>query len=314
MSRAVGLLLQVASLSEQSDYTLNMTHLSAIVAGLWRMADWGLDAQGLASWMHACLELGISSMDLAEVYGGHRCQAMVGDALQTSPGLRRELQLITKFGIRVPGLARPEVRRHHYDASARQLREALERALRDLRVERIDAMLIHRADLLLDADELAACVTRLIEQGRIGAFGVSNFSPSQLEMLYARMGVVPFTNQVEANLLHLDAFEDGTMDQAVRLDMPIMAWSPLAGGRLFKEQDERSARVIGALDRLAREYGTSRDAMAYAFLMRHPARIHPITGSGQIERLRIAHAALEIQLDGASWYDLWTASKGRNLD
>ena len=291
-----------------------MRSLSAIVAGLWRLADWNLDSKGLANWMHACLEMGISSMDLAEVYGGHTCEQRVGDAFRASPGLRQELQVITKFGIQAPGPARPEIRRHHYDASAHQLRRSVERALKELGVEQIDAILVHRADILLDADELAACVDDLVEKGKIAAFGVSNFTPSQVEMISARMGAIPFANQVETSVLCLDAFQNGTLDQAQRMGIPIMGWSPLAGGRLFGQQDAHSMRVIQALDKAGNDYGTTRDVMAYAFLLRHPANIHPITGSGQLDRLSSAREALGMQLDRETWYDIWTASTNQALE
>ncbi len=276
------------------------------------MADWGLEGPDLARWVGDCLDLGVTTFDLAEVYANHTCQRRFGDALRADPGLRTRLEIVTKFGIRVPVPARPNTRRHHYNASAVALEGAVERALEELGVEHIEAMLVHRADLLMDADELAACVQRLVQRGSIGALGVSNFSAAQVELLASRLGV-PCVHQLEASVLCLDAFDDGRMDQAQRLGMPVMAWSPLGGGALFNAQDERSRRVRSVAESIAERHGVSPDTIAYAFLLRHPVRMLPITGSGRIERVRAAVQALDVRLDRETWYELWTASTGEGL-
>lgn len=287
-------------------------NLSPIVAGLWRMADWGLEGPDLARWVGDCLDLGVSTFDLAEVYANHTCQRRFGEALRADPGLRERLQIVTKFGIRVPVPARPNIRRHHYSASAVALERAVERALDELGVDHIEAMLVHRADLLLDADELAECVQGLVQRGMLGALGVSNFSASQVELLTSRLGV-PCAHQLEASVLCLDAFEDGRMDQALRLAMPVMGWSPLGGGKLFDPEDERSRRVLAVLQSVAEQHGVSPDTVAYAFLLRHPIGMLPITGSGRIDRIRAAVQALDLRLDRETWYEIWTASTGAAL-
>jgi predicted oxidoreductase len=118
---------------------------------------------------------------------------------------------------------------------------------------------------------------------------------------------------VELHPLHLEPFEDGTTDLAQELDLPLMAWSPLAGGRLFQDGGERAIRVRTALAEVAQRHGAEIDQVAFAFLLRHPARIHPITGTGNLERLARQAAAVDITLDREDWFTIWTASKGAPL-
>ena len=285
--------------------------LSPIVAGTWRLNEWKLDTAGLVRWIGQVLDLGITSFDHADVYGGYSVEAEFGDALAASPGLRERLQLVTKCGIKIIAPARPAHAIKHYDTSRAHITASVENSLRALRTDRIDLLLIHRLDALMDPDEVADTFATLRRQGKVLHFGVSNHLPPQFAMLHRRIALA--TNQIEFSALRMAALDDGTLDQATDLGLPPMIWSPLGGGRLFRAQDEQSQRVRDALEELGRARGVSPATMAYAWLRRHPSKPIPITGSGRIDALREAVAALNVELTSEDWYRVWQASMNREV-
>lgn len=285
----------------------------AVIAGLWRLSDWELSGAGLARWTREVLELGIDAFDLADIYGGYTCEEIFGSALAAEAGLRDRLKVVTKCDIKLVHERRPGHTRHVYDTSRAHVVASVENSLRALGTDRLDLLLLHRQDPLMDPSEVAAAFDELFAAGKVLEFGVSNFTPSHLAMLAAHVSRPLVTNQIEASPLRLDAFEDGTLDQCLERGMRPMAWSPLAGGRLFTGDDERSRRVRHALDLVARARETSSDAIAFAFLTRHPSRMHPITGTRQVERIRSAVRGAAIELSREEWFELWCASTGERL-
>ena len=284
-----------------------MLALSPIVAGLWRLADWNLDVPGRVRWIEQALELGISSFDHADIYGDYRAEALFGEALKAAPALRGRMQLVTKCGIRLRSAQRP-YRVNHYDTAPAYVRAQVEQSLRKLHTEQLDLVLIHRPDYLMDAAALADTFNALTREGKVAHWGVSNHTTSQFALLHACHPLA--TNQVELSPLQLDALDDGTLDQAQQLGLRPMIWSPLGGGRLFTGQDEQAVRVRAEMETIAARLGTSLTTLAFAWVLRHPSRPHPITGSGRIAGLREAIDAVELQLDAEDWYAIWTASKG----
>jgi predicted oxidoreductase len=282
--------------------------LSPIVAGVWRLNEWKLDAPGLARWIEQTLDLGITSFDHADLYGTYGNEAAFGAALAASPGLRKRMQLVTKCGIKLVSPARPVHAIKSYDTSRAHIEATVETSLRALHTDRIDLLLIHRLDALMEVDEVADTFRALREQGKALQFGVSNHAPSAFAMLHRRHALV--TNQIEFSALHLAPLDDGTLDQAQDLGLPPMIWSPLAGGRLFSGHDERQQRVRAVLEDLGRARGVSAATIAYAWIRRHPSRPIPITGSGRVEALREAAASLDIELTREDWYRVWEASAG----
>lgn len=285
--------------------------LSPIVAGMWRLLEWRLDTPALARWIDQALALGITSFDHADLYGDYGAEAAFGAALATSPGLRGRMQLVTKCGIRLVTPARPSHAIKSYDTSRSHIVASVENSLRALRTDRIDLLLIHRPDALLDPDEVADTFRSLRQAGKVLHFGVSNHAPSQFALLHRRLALV--TNQIEFSPLHLAPLSDGTLDQAVDLATPPMIWSPLAGGRLLTATDERAQRVRAALEALGRERGVSAATVAFAWIRRHPSRPVPITGSGRVEALREAVAALDVELSREDWTRIWRASTGHDV-
>jgi predicted oxidoreductase len=285
--------------------------LSAIVAGIWRLNQWKLDAPGLVRWIEQALELGITSFDHADVYGGYSVEAAFGAALAAAPGLRERLQIITKCGIKLISSARPAHAIKSYDSSRAHVIASVENSLRELRTDRIDLLLIHRPDCLVHPDELAATFAGLRAAGKVLHFGVSNHTAAQFAALHRRIALV--TNQVEFSPLRLGALSDGTLDQAADLGVRPMVWSPLAGGRLVAAADEQAQRVRSVLEALGRAHGVSAATMAYAWIRRHPSQPMPITGSGRIEALREAVAALDITLSAEDWYRVWQANMNHEV-
>ena len=285
--------------------------LSAVVAGMWRMASWQLDVAERVRWIEACVELGVTSFDHADIYGDYQVESLFGEALAAAPGLRDRIQLVTKCGIRLVSSRRPAHARKSYDTSPAHVLASVERSLRALRTDRIDLLLLHRPDPLMDPDALAETFRALRESGTVHHVGVSNHAPSQLALLHGRHPVV--TNQIELSPLHLDPLHDGTLDQCLALGIRPMAWSPLAGGRLLTGDDARAVRVRATLDALGRTYGVSAATIAFAWILRHPSRPVPITGSRRIEAVREAVAALAVPLSAEEWYAVWEAGAGREV-
>jgi predicted oxidoreductase len=289
---------------------MNNTHtLSNIIAGCWRMADWGWSPQERLTWIEACIERGATTFDHADIYGGFTVESLFGEALALNPGLRERMQLISKCGIKFPHPARPATRFRSYDCSREHIVQSVENSLRALGTDRLDLLLLHRPDALLNADEVAEAVAALKAAGKVLNFGVSNYSPAQFELLNAVTPLV--TNQIELHPMHRDPLHDGTLDQAQRLKVRPMIWSPLAGGRLFTDQGEAAERVRQALRKAARSQGLESIATAaFAWLLRHPSRPLPVVGSSRLEALDEALAALRWSMDAETWWEIWTAGSG----
>lgn len=272
------------------------------------MADWKFGAEQILRWIEACLDLGISSFDLADIYGGYTVEAMFGQALSLKPALRQRMQLLSKCGIRLRHPNRPSHTLKSYDTSAVHVRASVENSLKALRTDHLDLLLIHRPDALMEPDELAAVFNSLRSEGKVRHFGVSNHSPAQFTTLHRRIPLV--THQIEFSALQMKALADGTLEQASDLGLRPMIWSPLGGGRLFTSEDEQVRRVRAALQAVGHAHGVSLTTAAYAWIMRHPSRPVPITGSSRVDVLREGVQALNVRLSSEQWWSVWEASMG----
>lgn len=285
--------------------------LSPIVAGAWRLHSWGWTPQERLRWIEQCVELGITSFDHAAVYGRYTAEGLFGEALTLAPGLRSKLQLVSKCGIQLVSPQRPGNRLQHYDTSAAHIVASAENSLRELRTDHLDLLLVHRPDALLDAAEVVEAFDTLRSAGKVRHFGASNFTPSQFALLDSKVTLA--TNQIELSPLALDALHNGMLDQAQQLGRRPMIWSPVAGGRLFTGEDERARRVRAVLTSIAERLGVLPATVVYAWLFRLPSRPVPVVGSRRLDAMREAWAALDVQLDAQTWYEIWTASTGHNV-
>lgn len=186
----------------------------------------------------------------------------------------------------------------------------MEQSLLALGTDHLDLVLLHRPDPLLYAEEVADAFHRLATSGKVRYFGVSNFTPRQLELLATAVTRPLVTNQIQVSLGYLEPLDDGTLDQLQRMGMQPMAWSPLAGGAIATAPEPRWQRIQHALDKLAARLSATRDQVALAWLLRHPAGILPILGTGNLDRMQSQILAQNIELDRQDWFELLEASRG----
>ncbi|OEZ99965.1 aldo/keto reductase family oxidoreductase [Duganella sp. HH101] len=285
--------------------------LSRIVAGMWRMKEWQLTPQQRVSFIEQCLAMGVSSFDHADIYGGYGVEAVFGEALALQPSLRARMQLVSKCGIKLVDPARPEHTIQHYDTSASHIIASAENSLRQLGTDHLDLLLIHRPDPLMDFDEVAAAFERLRAAGKVGHFGVSNFSRHQFESLNRRIPLA--TNQVEFSPLHVAPMFDETLDGLQDLGVAPMIWSPLAGGRLFSRDDADGSRVRAAIQQVADELQRPFGSVVFAWIMQLPSRPLPLTGSGRIQAVAEAVEATQFSLSRSQWFAILRAARGHEV-
>ena len=295
----------------QIDMAKGGPQVSRLALGFWRLVEWGMSDAQLLDLIRTSLDLGITTIDHADIYGDHVCQELFGRALALEPALRERMQLVTKCGIMLVSPNRPQNAFKHYDTSRAHLFASVEESLRALRTDRIDLLLIHRPDVLMDPDEVAEAFTSLRQAGKVLHFGVSNFTPSQFDLLASRLDFPLITNQIEVSVLFLDLLHDGTVDQCLQRGIAPMVWSPLAGGCIFLEDSEQATRVRQALQAVGQELGGApMDQVALAWLLAHPVRFLPVLGSGKIERIQSAIGAEALHLSREQWFAIWSASAG----
>ncbi len=283
--------------------------VSRLIAGFWRLKHWGMSAQERLRFIEQLLELGITTMDHAMVYGS---EGLFGEAMALRPSLRRQMEIVTKCGIRPCGFGPLGAQAvNHYDASAAAIVASVDNSLTALGTDYIDLLLIHRPDYLLQVDEVAACFAALKAAGKVKYFGVSNFTPSQFTSLQMACGGSLVTNQIELSPLQLAPLDNGLLDQCVQQKIKPMAWSCLAGGALLAPSDPRGERVLAALKQVAEELGLADlEAVAYAWVLTMPCNPLPLLGSSKIERIKVAVKADALRLNREQWYRIWEASNG----
>jgi predicted oxidoreductase len=287
---------------------------SRLIYGTWRLLETKPTAQEINRRLHACLELGITTIDTAEVYGTYGVEAMLGEALALTPGLRDKLEIVTKAGICFPHAQRHEWQIAHYNATGANLVQSLEKSLRLLRTDRIELFLVHRPDWLTRADDTAAGLHELLRSGKIKSAGVSNYTVPQFDLLNSLMEKPLATNQLEFHLLHHEPMHDGTFHQCEKSGVRPMAWSPLAGGKLFDPENPAAQRLAAAAKKLSSRYGgATLEQLAYAWIIAHPSRPLPVIGTNKLERIQSAAKADDIVLERQDWFTLWEAAQGRRI-
>ena len=287
--------------------------LSRIAYGCWRLADSGDGgAAAVRRKIDLCLEQGITTFDHADIYGNYACEALFGEAVKADRGLAKKIEIVAKCGIMLVSDRRPGTRVKHYDTGAAHVRASVDRSLSNLGVDVIDVLLIHRQDPLMDHEQLGACLDSLIAQGKVRCAGVSNFMPWDVELLQAGMKNRLVTNQIELSLLHLAPFVDGQIAFAQRTKMPLMAWSPLAGGALFGGGDA-AKRLAPLLDAKAKAHGVDATAVAIGWLLHHPANIIPVLGTNDAARVARIVDATKVMFDTQGWYELYAAALGGDV-
>jgi predicted oxidoreductase len=287
---------------------------SRLIHGLWRLAEWNYSKEETLSLIEFCLENGITTFDHADIYGSYTCEKLFGDALKLKPELRDQMEIVTKCGIKLVSKNRPNHRIKHYDTSKKHIIESVHRSLKNFQTDYIDVLLIHRPDPFMNPEEVAEAFTQLKKEGKVRYFGVSNFKRSQFNMLQSYLDFPLVTNQIEISVFNLENMEDGTLDLCQEKRIPPMAWSPLAGGKIFTSEDEKVVRLRDTLEKVKEEIGARTiDEVMYAWLLAHPARIMPIVGSGKEERIERAVRALSLSVDRQQWFEILQSSRGHEV-
>lgn len=297
---------------------------SRLAFGCWRIAGtWEarkVNAKARESGLKAILaayETGYTLFDLADIYCEGISEELFGLALKQSKSLKKSALIATKCGIRIPEAGET----YRYDLSADYIIQSCENSLQRLGVDCLDIYQLHRPDWLMDPNEVAKAFAKLKKTGKVKHFGVSNFKPSQVSLLQSALKDSLVVNQIEISLLQLASFEDGTLDQCQQHKITPMAWSPLAGGYLGNgksnvlpsQEKYKPIKIRRRLDSLAREFSTSRSAIALAWLLKHPSGIIPIIGTTKPSRIRELAEADQIDLSHEQWYTLLTSALKEDL-
>lgn len=281
--------------------------VSALAWGMWRFAGSEADATRV---VHAALDSGITFFDTADIYGFDGqggfgdAEALLGRVMAADRTVRDRIVLATKGGI-LPPLP--------YDSSAKYLTRAIDASLARLGVDRIDLWQIHRPDILTHPEEVARALGDALDSGRVAAVGVSNMTVSQIATLQQFLDAPIVSTQPEMSPLTITSFTNGELDQAMAMDMAVMAWSPLGGGRIAEPVSDRELKVAAELDRVATQFAVGRTATAYSWLMAHPAGIIPIIGSQNPARIAEAVDAFKVRWTRQDWYAVLVASRGERL-
>lgn len=275
--------------------------------------------------VEAALEIGVKLFDHADIYRRGKAEAVFGELLKRDASLRAKLRLQSKCGIRFGD----DTHVGRYDLSAEYIEHSVDGILRRLAVEHIDILLLHRPDALMQPAEVARAFGRLKAAGKVSHLGVSNMHASQMRWLQSALPDPIVVNQLELSLAKLDAidvgttFNDpqaatrpggiawaGTLEYAQANGVQLQAWGSLAQGRF---NDPNTSAAATAVHQIAEAHRTTPNAILLAWLLRHPAGIQPVIGSGNVERIRACADATKIQLSRDEWYRLYVTARGQVL-
>lgn len=283
---------------------------SRIIAGTMTWGVWGkkFSKKEMKDLIHFCLEQGLTTFDHADIYGGYTTEADFGYALSETKIPREIIQLISKCGIQYTCEKRSnKIKHYNYDKD--YIIWSAETSLKNLKTEYLDLLLLHRPSPLMHPDEISEAISHLKQQGKIKNFGVSNFTPSQVEMISKVQDVS--VNQIEFSLTHLHPLYDGSLDQMITKNITPMAWSPMSS--IYKEDNEQVQRIKTKLNELTEKYNVTKDQLLLAWILKHPSRIHPVIGTTTKERIKNASKAVEIDMDLEDWFIILASSQGHKV-
>lgn len=262
------------------------------------------------------VDCGINYFDHADIYGGGKCEEVFGGVLKRNPQLRDKIIIQTKCGIR----------RGMYDFSKEHIVSSVEGSLKRLGIEHIDVLLLHRPDLLMEPEEVAAAFDELEKSGKVGAFGVSNHSPLQIELLQKTVRQKLAFNQMQLSIPHAfmissganvnmtnndGTVRDGYLRDYCRLNsITIQPWSPLQHGFISGAflGNDKYAELNKTINEIAEKYGLTDTGVAIAWLLRLPEKMQPVVGTTNLSRVREVAAAADIDMSAEDWYKIYTCA------
>lgn len=281
---------------------------SKLIAGTMLWGSWGKEMTKAKriELIETAYDVGISSYDHADIYGNYTTENDFGNAFSESGLSRDNVQFISKCGIAMVCENKP-YKTKHYNYSSNYIIDSVHNSLRNLKTEYLDLLLLHRPSPLLNPEEVAKAINFLLDSGKILSFGVSNFTSTQIDLL---ANYIPIhVNQIEISLTHNEPMFDGQLDYCQRKHILPMSWSPL--GILKKPQSQWPSKLQHAIFKLTKKYDCGFASIALAWLLKHPAKIHPILGTTNPNRLIEAQQALQIQLNEEDWFFLLEAVRER---
>ncbi len=290
----------------------NGPEVSEIIYSFWRALEDpdGINYETIKSKLQVCLDLGINTFDHADIYGNYQIETLFGKALKEVNVKREDIVISTKCGINNLSPIYPNYRVKHYDNSPSHIEKSVIKSLESLGVDYIDILLLHHFDPLIDADETASCLTKLVNRGIVKHVGVANFTVHQHQLLQSRLSIPIITNHVELNLLNTHAITNGTIDFIKQQYSRPLAWAPLAGGRLVDKNDESTLNIRNTLKKISANYNINEEQLAIAWLLKLGAL--PILGTNSINRIRNATSAVDVKLDNQDWYEIYFSAINSN--
>ena len=284
--------------------------VNRIIVGTMTWGKWGknLSTKEMSDKIKFCFDHALNTFDHADIYGGYTTENEFGKAFKLSGINRKDLFFISKCGIQYPCDSKNYVIKH-YNYSKQHIINSVNSSLSNLNTDYLDLLLLHRPSPLMDADIISDTVDKLIKQGKIKDFGVSNFKPPHIELLSNNIKIS--WNQIEFSISNSSPMLDGTIDFHQTKDIGTMAWSPL--GNFFKIDSPENQRIKKIFESLKGKYGTNSENLLLAWILKHPSRIHPIIGTTINERIENACDSLKINLDIEDWFSIFEAQKGERV-
>lgn len=270
---------------------------------------WGkqLSKKEMAGLINHCVENGLTTFDHADIYGDYSTESDFGKAFVESGVRRSDIQLIGKCGIQMTSGRENQLK--HYEYGKDYIIWSAEESLRKLNAEYLDLFLLHRPSPLMEPNEIAQAVHHLQDSGKIKRFGISNFTPSQIAMLEKEIPIS--ANQVEFSLTCPAPMYDGTWDDCVAYRRTAMAWSPL--GSIFRVNNDRTKAIKKKLATLGEKYNADESQLLLAWMLKPPAKPHPVIGTTTKERITSSAKAAQLDLELQDWFALLEASNGHEV-
>ncbi len=294
------------------DFGKSGLQVPAVAVGCMRIAD--MDAKQVDEFVDTALESGANFFDHADIYGGGRSEEVFGKSVARYD--REKILIQTKCGIR----------RGMFDFSYDHIVNSVEGSLRRLGTDYVDVLLLHRPDALVEPEEVARAFSHLKESGKVRHFGVSNQNPYQMQLLQSCLDMPLCANQLQFGIMHAPMIQSGINvnmynESAVNRDggvldfcrlnkITIQPWSPMQFG-FFKGcfvDNEQFPEVNDAMEKIAEKYGVSKTSVAIAWILRHPAKMQPVTGTTNTQRLKDSLGATEFTLTREEWYEIYRAA------
>jgi len=286
---------------------MNKTPFSRIIAGTMTWGVWGKNCSNtqMIELINCCLENNITTFDHADIYGDYTTETAFGKAFSKSKINRQKIQLISKCGIQMQSKKRKNAIKH-YDYSKSYITWSVEQSLKNLQTDYLDLLLLHRPSPLMQTDEIAEAIEKLMQEGKIIDFGVSNFTPSQTDLIQTKTRIN--YNQIEFSITHFEAMLNGSLDHMQIHKIIPMAWSPL--GTIFKKDNEQSQRLKKIAAIFSLKYNVPVDVIFLAWILKHPSKILPVCGTADPSRIANLMKATDVQMELKDWFALWAESSG----